>query len=105
MKIKSFIEFYPFYLSQHSDIWCRRMHFVGIVLAIISIVIFIFTFNILFLALMPIFGYGCAWIGHFVFEKNTPTMFLQPWYRFAYYSFLSDWKMFKDMITNTKPNT
>ena len=26
---KSFAEFYPFYLSEHSNRTCRRLHFVG----------------------------------------------------------------------------
>jgi hypothetical protein len=38
-------------------------------------------------------GYGCAWIGHFVFEKNRPASFKQP-----VYSFISDWKMFIDIL-------
>lgn len=39
-------------------------------------------------------GYGCAWIGHFVFEKNRPATFRHPWY-----SFLGDWVMFKEILT------
>ena len=39
-------------------------------------------------------GYGCAWIGHFVFEKNKPASFKRP-----LYSFMGDWVMYKDMWT------
>ena len=38
-------------------------------------------------------GYACAWIGHFVFEKNKPASFKQP-----IYSFISDWKMFSVVL-------
>ena len=38
-------------------------------------------------------GYACAWVGHFVFEKNKPASFKQP-----LYSFISDWRMFSDVL-------
>ena len=38
-------------------------------------------------------GYACAWIGHFIFEKNKPASFKQP-----LYSFISDWRMFADVL-------
>jgi len=25
-------------------------------------------------------GYGCAWVGHFFFEKNRPATFTHPWW-------------------------
>lgn len=37
-------------------------------------------------------GYACAWVGHFVFEKNKPASFKQP-----LYSFISDWRMLADV--------
>ena len=38
-------------------------------------------------------GYGCAWMGHFYFEKNRPATFTHPWY-----SLLGDWRMFADVL-------
>ena len=35
-----------------------------------------------------VFGYGCAWIGHFFIEKNKPASF-----KFPGWSFLADQKM------------
>jgi len=46
------------------------------------------------LLLLPVIGYGFAWIGHFVFEKNRPATFTYP-----LFSFMGDWVMFKDMLT------
>jgi hypothetical protein len=43
---------------------------------------------------MPVFGYGFAWLGHFVFEKNRPATFRHP-----LYSLLGDFAMFRDMLT------
>ena len=48
----------------------------------------------LWLLAMPLAGYGFAWIGHFIFEKNRPATFQYP-----LYSFLGDWVMFKDILT------
>jgi len=45
------------------------------------------------LILLPIFGYGFAWLGHFLFEKNKPATFKYP-----LYSFLGDWIMFKEIL-------
>ena len=39
-------------------------------------------------------GYGGAWIGHFVFEKNKPASFKQP-----IYSFRGDWVMYSEILT------
>jgi hypothetical protein len=43
-------------------------------------------------------GYGFAWIGHFVFEKNQPASFKQP-----LFSFMGDWKMFWQILTGKIP--
>ena len=43
-------------------------------------------------------GYGFAWVGHFVFEKNRPATFIRP-----LYSFMGDWVMFKDVLTGRIP--
>ena len=93
-RYNSFAEFYPFYLSQHSNRTCRRLHFVGT-----SLVILVFFYALLearfaLLWLMPVFGYGCAWIGHYVFEKNKPATFKYPLYSLA-----GDFVMYKDMFT------
>jgi len=47
----------------------------------------------LFLAI-PIIGYGFAWVGHFVFEKNVPATFTYP-----LYSLMGDWVMWWQTIT------
>ncbi|KGJ90164.1 DUF962 domain-containing protein [Colwellia psychrerythraea] len=92
-KYNNFSEFYPFYLSQHENTTCRRLHFVGSC-SIILLIIYAAVFGHLSLLwFIPVIGYGFAWIGHFVFEKNKPATFIYP-----IYSLIGDWVMFKDML-------
>lgn len=88
----TFREFYPFYLSEHRDPKCRRMHFVGSTLALIFLIVAIATRNPWWLLAAAICGYGFAWIGHFAFEKNRPASFKQP-----LFSFIGDWAMYRDI--------
>jgi hypothetical protein len=89
----SFREFYPHYLAEHSDPTCRRLHFAGSLLVLLTLTAAIVTRRWALLALLPVIGYGFAWIGHFFFEHNRPATF-----RYPLYSFAGDWVMFKDML-------
>ncbi|WP_417320434.1 Mpo1-like protein [Emcibacter sp.] len=93
-EFQSFREFYPFYLSEHSDSICRRLHFLGTGLVIMIALYAVFTLQFIMLWLLPVLGYGFAWIGHFVFEKNRPATFKHP-----VYSLMGDFVMFRDMLT------
>jgi hypothetical protein len=93
-KFANFKEFYPFYLSQHTDIHCRRLHVIGSFLVIIFLLLGIFTAHKIYLIAIPIAGYGCAWSGHFLFEKNKPATFTYP-----IYSLMGDWLMFWEILT------
>jgi len=89
----NFRAFYPFYLSEHANRNCRRMHFVGSTLVLVVVAAAISTGNLNWLWLAPIAGYGFAWIGHFVFEKNRPATFQHPLYSLA-----GDWVMYADIL-------
>jgi hypothetical protein len=88
----SFAEFYPFYLSEHSNVHCRRLHFVGSTLALVCLATLLFTGRAQYVLYALLCGYGFAWVGHFGFEKNKPASFKQP-----FYSFLGDWVMYRDI--------
>jgi hypothetical protein len=90
----SFAEFYPFYLGEHANRTCRRLHFLGSTLALACLAMLLSTGHWGWLAAGLLCGYGCAWIGHFVFEKNRPASFSRP-----LYSFMGDWVMYKDIWT------
>jgi len=97
-EFKSLAEFYPFYLSEHRNGTCRSLHFVGTGLVLIVAAIAIVTQTPALGWALPVIGYGFAWVGHFVFEKNKPATFDYPGY-----SFLSDWIMFKDLLLGRIP--
>ena len=94
----SFSEFYPFYLSEHSNPICRRLHFVGTSLVIGIILAVALNNQWAWLWFAPLAGYGFAWIGHFFFEHNRPATFKYP-----LYSFLGDWVMYRDMLLGKIP--
>lgn len=88
----SFSEFYPFYLSEHANRTCRRLHFVGTSLVILIAISAIASGRYGLLWLLPVVGYGFAWVGHFYFEKNRPATF-----RYPRYSLIGDFVMYKDI--------
>ena len=93
-RFTSFAEFYPYYLQEHSTDVCRRLHYVGSLLVLSILGYALFTQQWLWLLALPFAGYGFAWVGHFVFEKNKPATFKYP-----LYSFMGDWVMLKDAFT------
>ncbi|MGZ8290025.1 MAG: Mpo1-like protein [Telluria sp.] len=90
----SFAEFYPYYLSQHGNRMCRRAHFLGSSSAIAAVAQYIDSMNPWWILVAVVTGYGGAWIGHFMYEKNRPASFTQP-----LYSFRADWVMYWQMLT------
>lgn len=94
----TFRDFYPFYLGEHADMRCRRLHFAGSLVVLAAIALAITTGAWAWLWLAPVGGYGFAWIGHFVFEKNRPATFRHP-----LYSLMGDWVMFWDILRGRVP--
>ncbi|MGB8705663.1 MAG: DUF962 domain-containing protein [Gillisia sp.] len=96
-RIKSYNEFYRFYLTEHSNPVSRKLHFIGTLL----------VFLLLFMAVIsgwdwqwifvPLVGYGFAWIGHAFFEKNKPATFKYP-----FWSLFSDFRLFFEILFGRK---
>jgi hypothetical protein len=93
-KYKSFWSFYPYYLTEHSDFTNRTLHFIGTALLLVILIIAIALQKWWMLALIPVVGYGFAWVGHFFIEKNKPATFTYP-----LYSLGSDFVMFWHILT------
>jgi hypothetical protein len=96
--LQSFAQFYPFYLSEHSDRTCRRLHFVGSSLSLLFLATAVAMASWWWLLAAIVVGYAFAWIGHFGFEKNKPASFKRP-----LYSFMADRFMYKDIWTGRIP--
>jgi hypothetical protein len=90
----SFREFYPYYLSEHQHPVSRRLHVMGSFLVLLLLAYALFSGRWLLLWLLPVIGYGFAWVGHFFFEKNRPATFKHPLYSLA-----GDWVMFWQVLT------
>ena len=97
-RFASFREFYPFYLAEHANRTCRRLHVVGSTLAIACVVALAVTGNGWWLAAGLVCGYGFAWMGHFFFEHNRPATF-----RYPLYSLMGDWVMYGQVLSGRIP--
>ena len=93
-RFASFAEFYPFYLEEHASRTNRRLHFVGTSLVIVVALVAVIGARWWLLAVLPVIGYGFAWVGHFFVERNRPATFSHP-----VYSLIGDFAMWRDMLT------
>jgi hypothetical protein len=94
VKFATYNEFFQFYLQQHNEPRNRILHAIGTTLGL-AVVVGAFVTGHLWYALLffPI-GYGFAWTGHLVLEKNKPATFGHP-----FWSFISDFRMIGLMVT------
>ena len=93
MDYRSFSEFYPFYLSEHSNRVSRRLHFVGTSVSLGLLIAAANRHSWALVVLALVQGYALAWIGHFFFEHNRPATFRHP-----LWSFMGDWRMWWDIL-------
>jgi len=92
-RFANFADFYPYYLDEHRNLNCRRLHFIGTALVITIVAVALGTGTLRLLMFTPLAGYGFAWIGHFVFEHNRPATFSHPWFSLA-----ADFVLFRDIL-------
>src|SRR5690606_5259927 len=62
---RRFSDFYPYYLSEHRNRTCRRLHFLGTTLGLIAVLHAFATLNFWWLLAGLVAGYAFAWVGHF----------------------------------------
>ena len=77
-KYRTFEEFWPFYVSQHSKKATRTLHFIGSTLALGAVAAATVTRRPALLLGAPLAGYGFAWVSHFFVEQNRPATFTYP---------------------------
>jgi hypothetical protein len=85
--------FYDFYLNEHQNMACRRLHFAGSSFGLLGLAKSVKTRSPKPLLKGIAAGYACAWVGHFFFEKNKPASF-----KFPLKSFASDFRMYSDVV-------
>lgn len=90
----TFKEFYPYYLQEHRHPLCRMLHYCGSTLVLMILAYALTTNQLHWLWLMPVAGYGFAWVGHFFIEHNRPATF-----RYPLYSLLGDWVMYAEFLS------
>jgi hypothetical protein len=93
-RFKTFSEFWPFYLAEHSKQGTRLLHLVGTAIGTTTMLYFILSGRWWLFPLGLIPGYAFAWFAHFVIEKNKPATFQYP-----LWSFMGDYKMIALMLT------
>ena len=93
LPIRKYSEFYKFYLTEHRNMASRRLHIAGSSTGLLLLGLSLAKSKKRYIPLGIAAGYACAWVGHFIFEKNKPASFKQP-----LYSFISDWRMFADVL-------
>ncbi|AMT95840.1 MULTISPECIES: DUF962 domain-containing protein [Psychrobacter] len=85
--------FYDFYLGEHQNMACRRLHFAGSSFGLLGLAKSVKDRSPTPLLKGIAAGYACAWVGHFFFEKNKPASF-----KFPLKSFASDFRMYSDVL-------
>jgi hypothetical protein len=88
----SFNEFYQDYLSLHRNRTCRRLHLLGMAVALVVFVVVVCSSFWMFSVLAPVAVYPFAWTGHLMFEKNQPATWTNP-----FFSILADLRMTWDI--------
>jgi hypothetical protein len=91
---KSLKEFYPYYLTEHQHPISRGLHYIGTGIVIVLFFLSIIRLDWRLFVAIPLAGYGFAWFGHAVFEKNKPATFTYPLWSLA-----SDFIMFWHITT------
>jgi hypothetical protein len=87
-RFETFVEFWPFYVCEHSLPLTRALHFIGTA-TILPLLFLAWQSSPWILLLIPVFAYGFAWAAHYFVEHNRPATFTYP-----VWSLRGDFKMF-----------
>jgi hypothetical protein len=93
-RLRTFSEFWPHYLREHRRPATRALHYGGTSLVLLLAVAALLTGRARLLAILPVAGYGFAWLAHFRVERNRPATFTHPLWSLA-----ADFRMWALWIT------
>ncbi len=91
--MKTFDEFWPYYVREHSQPATRALHAAGTITSTGLAVAFVAKRRWRWLPLALATGYAAAWVGHYCIEHNRPATFKHPLWSFA-----ADYKMVALML-------
>lgn len=83
-------QFWPYYVSQHLNPRNRMLHAVGTTLGLVLAAVGLIWRAPSVAVLAVVVAYGCAWIGHYFYERNTPATF-----RYPLLSLRADFRMYR----------
>ncbi len=95
-EIRSYQEFWPYYVRAHGKPLTRRLHAAGTSAAVACLAAFAATGKARYLLAAPVAGYAPAWFSHFFIEGNVPATFGNP-----LWSLRADFEMVVRMATGT----
>ena len=93
---RTFEEFWPHYLREHSKQGTRTLHFIGTTLAMATAAGALLLRRPALLLAAPLVGYGLSWASHFFIEHNRPATLDHP-----LWSFQADMRMWSMTVTGT----
>lgn len=80
---QSYAEFWPLYLSLHGRPATRALHYAGTVAGLIVLAVALVARQWWLLPAAVAIGYGIAWTGHLIVERNLPATFGHPLWSLA----------------------
>lgn len=78
IRFSSHREFHLYYLTKHTNLWCKRLHLIGSVIAVLGCILGAVRLDPLAAVGGVVAGVLTAWAGDYCFQKQTPTTFKYP---------------------------
>lgn len=75
---KQIIDFWPYYVNEHSNPVNRQLHFIGNTNLIFWLALALLKRSPMLLGFAVASSYAIAWVGHFFFQRNIPATFRYP---------------------------